>query len=106
MLSSWVTASTREHIEATLQDGYGYQWWVDDSDMYLALGYAGQFIYVVPDKDLVVVFTGHLDDSDFHVPQELLTEYIIPAAKSSTPLRQNRRGIARLESRIRSLATP
>jgi len=25
--AKWVKASTREHISATLEDGYGYQWW-------------------------------------------------------------------------------
>jgi CubicO group peptidase (beta-lactamase class C family) len=55
--ADWARASTREHISAqTLQDGYGYQWWVDDSGIYMALGYAGQLIVVVPDKDMVVVF--------------------------------------------------
>ena len=99
----WVEASTREHVAATLQDGYGYQWWVDDSGFYMALGYAGQFIYVIPDKDMVVVFVSDLEEQDFYVPQELLETYIIPAAESSDPLPENPEGVERLESAAQAL---
>lgn len=70
--SGWVRASTSKSISATLEDGYGYQWWIDDSGMYLALGYRGQFIFGIPEKEMVVVFTSSLEDSDFYVPQTLL----------------------------------
>ncbi len=40
--ADWVARSTRKHIPATLQDGYGYQWWVTDEGTYMALGYGGQ----------------------------------------------------------------
>jgi CubicO group peptidase (beta-lactamase class C family) len=49
----------------TLSDGYGYQWWVDDGGYHMAIDYEGQFIYVVPEKDMVVVFTSELDERDF-----------------------------------------
>jgi CubicO group peptidase (beta-lactamase class C family) len=104
--SAWVAESTREHISATLEDGYGYQWWVDDSGIYMALGYAGQFIFVIPDKDMVVVFTSNLGERDFYVPQTLLTEFIIPAAVSSTPLPENPEGTALLVSHTADLSNP
>jgi len=105
--SSWVEASTRKHISATLEDGYGYQWWVDDANgVYMALGYAGQFIFVVPERDLVAVFTSDLSERDFYVPQTLLNDFIIPAAKSSAPLPPNPEGLASLQSRIQDLANP
>ena len=104
--SAWVEASTRRHTRATLSDGYGYQWWVDAAGFYMALGYAGQFIYVVPEKDLVVVFTSDLDDSDFFVPESLLKTYVIPAVRSATPLPANPDGVALLHSRIQALAKP
>jgi CubicO group peptidase (beta-lactamase class C family) len=104
--TDWVRASTQTHISATLQDGYGYQWWVSDRGPYMALGYAGQYIVVVPEQDLVVVFTSDLAEEDFHVPQELLYEFVIPAAMSDTPLSANPVGVARLEAAIEALASP
>jgi CubicO group peptidase (beta-lactamase class C family) len=104
--SAWVEASMRKHISATLQDGYGYQWWVTDSGVYMALGYAGQFIFIVPEKDMVVVFTSSLKEYDFYVPQKLLNSFIIPAAESSTALPGNPEGAVLLESRIKALANP
>ena len=100
----WVKASTRRHTPATLSDGYGYQWWVDAAGYYMALGYAGQYIVVVPEKDLVVVFTSDLSESNFFVPESLLKQFILPAAESPTPLPANPDGVALLESRIRALA--
>jgi len=104
--ASWVKASTRKHVSATLEDGYGYQWWVDASGIYMALGYAGQFIFVVPEKDMIVVFVSDLEEQDFYVPQRLLNDFIIPAAESSTPLPDNPDGMTLLESRLKALAAP
>ncbi|MCP4543240.1 MAG: serine hydrolase [Chloroflexi bacterium] len=87
--ADWVATSTRKHISATLQDGYGYQWWVTgDADrqrprVYMALGYAGQFIFVVPEKALVVAVTSNLRDQDFYLPQQLLNDFVIPAVEPS-----------------------
>jgi len=104
--TAWVEDSTRKHISATLEDGYGYQWWVDDSGMYLALGYAGQFIFVVPEKEMVVVFTSDLSDSDFYLPQNLLNDYIIPAAVSPDPLPKNPAAESALGQLIEELSQP
>ena len=54
--ADWIATSTHKHIDGTLQDGYGYQWWVAQ-DVYMALGYAGQYIVVDPGQNLVVVIT-------------------------------------------------
>ena len=49
--------------------GYGYQWWLvpwgptDEARAYAALGYGEQYLFVVPELDLVAVFTGwNIDD--------------------------------------------
>jgi CubicO group peptidase (beta-lactamase class C family) len=104
--AAWVEASTREHVSATLQDGYGYQWWVSSSGVYMALGYAGQFIFVAPEHELVVVFVSALDEPDFYTPQTLLTDFIIQAVKSPRSLPANPDGFAHLESSLQALAAP
>ena len=79
---AWVEESTAKHIFIEesfiwIMDGmfdYGYQWWrYNDSffesmlwrgappkinDIFNASGYGGQFIYVIPHLDMVMVFTG------------------------------------------------
>ena len=94
---AWVKQSTRGHIDAALFDQYGYQWWIDSAGFYMAVGYKGQFIFVVPDKNMVAVFTSDLPGADFPIPKYLLTEYIIPAAASSEPLPNNPEEKARLD---------
>jgi len=82
---TWVEAATSPQIHAgTLSDDYGYQWWVDRGGYYMALGYAGQYIIVVPDQELVVVFTSDLPERDFFVPEILFNDYILPAIQSET----------------------
>ena len=67
----WVGTSVERHVEDTgwLGMGYGYQWWLvpwgsnGDSYAYAAIGYGGQRLFVVPELDLVAVFTGwNIDD--------------------------------------------
>ncbi|MBT3178699.1 MAG: serine hydrolase [Desulfobacula sp.] len=87
--SQWIKESTSKHIDATLAPGYGYQWWIVNPDIYTAIGHQGQFIMVVPKKNLVAVFTSSLAEEDFYTPLGLLTAYIVPAVKSSTSLVEN-----------------
>jgi len=98
--SQWIEASTRKHIDATLLPGYGYQWWTVSPGIYTALGHQGQLIIVMPVKNMVAVFTSRLSKEDFYVPLSLLTSYIIPAAKSPTPLPENFNGEEALKSAI------
>jgi CubicO group peptidase (beta-lactamase class C family) len=95
--SAWVQNSTRKYISASLQEGYGYQWWIDESGIYMALGYGGQYIIVVPEEDLVVVFVSDLAEADFFVPDQFLHRYILPSIKSSEPLPEDPRATTLLE---------
>lgn len=102
--SSWVDVSTRGHIGAALFDQYGYQWWVDSAGFYMAVGHKGQFIFIVPQKNLVVVFTSDLSGRHFPIPNLLLQNYIIPAAEASKPLPSNTEEQARLDELVKSVA--
>jgi hypothetical protein len=70
--------------------GYGYMWWINRFGGYAALGYGGQYIFVVPKLDLVVVFTSGLyDDKDLFYPGELMENFIIRSIKSDSPLKND-----------------
>ena len=59
----WAAESTRPRVKAG-KHRYGYQWWVMSEkgpstyEAYAAWGYGGQFLFVVPELDLIAVFTG------------------------------------------------
>lgn len=96
--SEWVDVSTRKHIGATLHDYYGYQWWIDDSGIYMAFGAGGQYIIIVPEKNMVVVFTSNLIGSDFYTPLNMTKNFIIPATVSDDSLPDNPESVAKLTS--------
>lgn len=59
--------------------GYGYQWWTSpESRVYSASGMFGQAIYVVPDLDVVVVFTASVIEGSDPGPG-LLYRFVFPA---------------------------
>ena len=51
-----------------------------------------------------MAFASDLEEDDFYVPQNLVDEYLIPAAKSASPLPANANGAALLQARIEALA--
>jgi CubicO group peptidase (beta-lactamase class C family) len=79
--AAWVKASTTNH-SPTPGMYYGYQWWVVPwAGYYTASGGAGQYIMVLPELDMVVVFASDLVPDDQYTPPLLLAFYIIPAAQ-------------------------
>ncbi len=87
---TWVKEATKNHI-SHLRTGfeYGYQWWpranwVGNRYIYTinAEGRGGQFIILVPDFNLVAVFTGWNDNDLYRQPIKLLAEYILPSASA------------------------
>lgn len=71
-------------------DGYGYLWWLlgdqaqGAAQVYGALGYGGQFLFVVPELDLVAVFTGwNIYGTRSSLVRDLFLEQILPAAGGS-----------------------
>ena len=72
-------------IEDSGKNGYGYSWWIskvgstgDRVNMYRANGWGGQVIMILPEKEMVVVFTGgnYVTKSSLF---EILQRFILPA---------------------------
>jgi len=101
--ADWVKRSTAAQIAArTLAESYGYQWWVDD-DMFMMQGYGGQFVYVLPAADLVVVFAGALSQERFFTPRRLLAHYVEAAVIADAAIAANPAAVERLDSLVQVL---
>lgn len=85
--AGWVSAATAKHVDTVqFRDwgedcaaGYGYQWWMNSFGGFRAFGYAGQYIIVVPDLDLVVVLSNDDITGNAYTPMRLAEQYVLPA---------------------------
>lgn len=90
----WVKESVQKHVILNRGDpgviGYGYLWWLLSPDpdgagrevIYAAMGFRAQYIFVVPEHDMVVVITGGTQNRiDQRKPIEFLYSHILPAIK-------------------------
>ena len=107
----WLKEATTSYITRDNGLGYGYLWTVDpEKGYYIALCYAGQHIYVVPDKNLVIVFTAALPatkmNEDFFPLKALVDNYILPAVKSDQELPSNPDAELKLNAFISKAAYP
>jgi len=104
---TWVNKATRTQMNAgTLSEGYGYQWWVDNDEYFMALGYGGQYIIINPALNLVVTFSSALRDNDFGVPQSLYHDYILDAVLSTNAVTDDPQKQARLNSLLEAVSNP
>ncbi|EPJ52169.1 MAG: hypothetical protein OFPI_15130 [Osedax symbiont Rs2] len=80
---SWVEQSTKEKISLPWQgmvaEHYAYQWYVQPFG-FNSLGYKGQYIFVLPALNIVVVVTANLDQQQFVAPIQLVKDFVVPAA--------------------------
>lgn len=89
--ADWVERSVRRHVEVNRHPhnvGYGYLWWIHEPDpggssgeeIWAAQGFRGQYIFVVPEHDMVVVVTGGTRSyADELRPVGFLYSHILPA---------------------------
>jgi CubicO group peptidase (beta-lactamase class C family) len=90
----WIELSTRRHTEQTFPIwsfggiyGYGYQWWQGnfsgkhgEFSAITGLGYGGQRLYIVPERDLVVtIFSGNYGNGLWRVSEQVMAEIIAAA---------------------------
>jgi CubicO group peptidase (beta-lactamase class C family) len=103
--AEWVAASSRVQAVGGNQKDYGYLFWVYPSH-FAAEGMGEQKVMVVKDRDMVVVMTAAIDWTKGAPLEELLRDYIIPAAKSDGPLPANPAAYEELQARVKFLANP
>ena len=71
----WVKLATQKHIKIPNQnDHYGFCWWPGsmrrggkEIDYIASFGYGGQTLYLIPEKDLIIVFTCALTSRNTYV---------------------------------------
>jgi CubicO group peptidase (beta-lactamase class C family) len=101
--SDWVAQATQAHAKTELEADYGYGWWAfkgNRAGQYEAVGRGGQRISLLPDKNIVVVFTG----GGFKVGE--VGDLLGASLKSDQPLPENPAGVARLSTAVANAAKP
>ena len=89
---SWVNESTQTHISTNnvvpYGSSYGYYWWIANERghyIFYATGYGGQFIFCVPDLNLVTVATCNWQNTGVHADEhwyaiiQMFMNNILPA---------------------------
>ena len=83
---AWVEESVKTQAAGSWGTGeYGYSWWLKAfgtstaHDVYYAMGHGGQYIFVVPEFELVVVMASRFQDT--YAPQYFFNDYLIPACE-------------------------
>lgn len=87
---AWIADSVARRVDITawssFSEAYGFQWWLDDFThqgqtvpVYVTAGYGGQYIFSLPDLNLVVAFTGQNYGNGPGVANlyEMMTGYIL-----------------------------
>lgn len=102
----WLADATRNLVgESGPRGGYGYQTWIGDGGSFHANGRGGQFLFVLPALDLVVVTFGSASPQTAAAYGVALAEVLLPAVHDM-PLPSNPAGAARLASAVALVATP
>lgn len=103
---TWVDTSSKKQIAMNwggfIADHYGYKWYIHPFGFH-SLGFMGQYIFVIPKQELVVVFTSGPPRSRSHVemPINLVKSYIVPAVKASQALPEDEKAITILKTKIK-----
>jgi CubicO group peptidase (beta-lactamase class C family) len=88
----WVAQSTQPRLAAEGGAQYGYQWWfwvLDGYDVPFTAGGGGQYIFVVPELNMVAVTAANpqnVGDQEQRVVS-LFMDHILPAALPAATLR-------------------
>ena len=86
--ANWIEESTTTKIKPRPSLGYGYFWWTRDFDWkgkkvssYFAWGYGGQYIFVIPELQVVIVMSGSKWGTDPEGQAMEMVEVILSSIK-------------------------
>lgn len=107
----WIVNATKAHVDfgdnkgyyGTQEEGYGYgyQWWTM-TEYFSAIGAGGQQILVVPQENLVIVFTG--GGGVTNSIKEAVSSYILPSVKSNEGIPPNPVSLDVLNKKIKQFS--
>jgi CubicO group peptidase (beta-lactamase class C family) len=85
---AWVEESTRQQSDGHPWFGsYGLHWWLRSladpraASAFFAMGYGGQYLFVVPSLDLVAVFFSWMPGESSFLPMRWLEEFVIRSVR-------------------------
>lgn len=84
--ADYVKLSTQQQSEGGSPENanYGYLWWVTKQQGYSAFfagGYGGQFIYVIPELDIVIVISSTLGEAPGNHHKYIVPRFVIQAIR-------------------------
>ena len=93
---NWRSSSSRNRAIASYYYGYGYFWWrfssfadvirpIKENDVYFSWGEGGQFLFVIPHLDMIVVTTAGNYANDETMAFGMLKDYIFEAVVDRFP---------------------
>jgi len=110
--AQWVAESVKNHMTGVkkAEAKYGYMWWGNDFNRlddvgegaFMALGWGGQTIIVLPGKKTVIVTTG----SNFGTALSLLDKFVLPAIKPESSLPANPGKADALQEMVKHMQSP
>jgi len=84
----WLATATTSRFSPWNGTYYGYYWWKvpfyrdgQRIEEYGAHGRAGQYIFILPELDIVAVFTSWNDNELYDEPLTIMQDYILPSVE-------------------------
>jgi CubicO group peptidase (beta-lactamase class C family) len=89
IIPSWIVAESKQEVwdKHDVNSDYGYcpLWWrivIDGYDILIGWGYGGQYMWIIPDLNIVTIITQNTKETDDQIdPVAFIKNYLIPSVK-------------------------